>query len=216
MPGGTFTCPASHQFLIMQTEKFSPKDSLQLIDQMINQAKNRFSENGFLYLLWGWLILFCSIGHFVLLQLKIVEHPEIIWASCWLAVIFQVVYLVRTKKRETVKTYSENIINFIWVSFGICMFILSFILGRVKGWDQIYSLFLMLYGTPTFLSGIVMEFKPLKIGGIVCWCLAIISSYLTEEYGLLLLAAAMIAAWIVPGYLLRKKYNQQNKSPLNT
>ena len=30
------------------------------------------------------------------------------------------------------------------------------------------------------------------------------------------LAAAMIAAWIVPGYLLRKKYNQQNKSLLNT
>lgn len=42
----------------MQPENFSPKDSLQLIDQMINQAKNRFSENGFLYLLWGWLILF--------------------------------------------------------------------------------------------------------------------------------------------------------------
>ncbi len=195
----------------MQTENFSPKDSLLLIDSMINQAKNRFSENGFLYLLWGWLILFCSIGHFVLLQLKWFQHPEIIWTSCWLAVIFQVVYLIKTKKKEVVKTYSEDIINYIWICFGITMFMLSFILGKSQGWDKIYALFLMLYGTPTFLSGVVMQFKPLKIGGISCWVLSFISMFLLPVYGLLLLAAAMIAAWIVPGYLLRKKYNQQNK-----
>jgi hypothetical protein len=195
----------------MQPENFSPKDSLLLIDSMINQAKNRFSENGFLYLLWGWLILFCSAGHFILLQLQLFKHPEMIWMSTWLAVIFQVIYLIKTKKKETVKTYSENIINYIWVSFGICMFVLSFILGKSNGWQSLYSLFLMLYGTPTFLSGIVMQFKPLKVGGIVCWALAIISTFISPLYGLLLLAAAMIAAWIVPGYLLRKKYKQQNK-----
>ena len=49
----------------MQSENFSPKDSLLLIDSMINQAKNRFSENGFLYLLWGWVIFACAIFHFV-------------------------------------------------------------------------------------------------------------------------------------------------------
>jgi hypothetical protein len=195
----------------MQPENFSPKDSLQLIDSMINQAKNRFSENGFLYLLWGWLILFCSIGHFIFLKLDLFKNPEIIWSSCWLAVIFQVIYLVRTKKKETVKTYSENIINYIWISFGISMFLLSFILGKGNGWEAIYSLFLMLYGTPTFLSGIVMQFKPLTVGGIICWVLAVASMFVLPVYGLLFLAAAMIAAWIVPGYLLRKKYNQQNK-----
>lgn len=194
----------------MQADNFSPKDSLQLIDQMINQAKNRFSENGFLYLLWGWLILICSVGHFVLIKTKLFKHPEWIWASTWLAVIFQVIYLVKTKKKETVKTYSENIINHIWISFGICMFLVAFILGRIEGWDRIYSLFLMLYGTPTFLSGVAMQFTPLKAGGIVCWVLAFVSVFIDPVYGLLLLGVAVIAAWIIPGYLLRKRYNQQN------
>ncbi len=196
----------------MESENFSPKDSLLLIDSMINQAKNRFSENGFLYLLWGWLILICSLGHFILLKLQLLKNPEIIWSSCWLAVIFQVFYLVKTKKKEVVKTYSEEIIGYIWVCFGISMFVLCFILGKSHGWEYLYSLFLMLYGTPTFLSGIVMQFKPLKIGGITCWVLAIVSTFILPIYGLLLLAVAMIAAWIVPGYLLRKKYNQQNKA----
>ena len=195
----------------MQTENFSPKDSLLLIDSMINQAKSRFSENGFLYLMWGWVILFCSLGQFILMQLQLFKHPEMIWMITWLAVIFQVIYLIKTKKKEVVKTYSENIINYIWISFGISMFIISFILGKSQGWNNIYPLFLMLYGTPTFLSGVVMQFTPLKVGGIVCWVLAIVSTLIPPVYGLLLLAAAMVAAWIVPGYLLRKKYNQQNK-----
>ena len=87
----------------MQSENFSPKDSLLLIDNMINQAKNRFSENGFLYLLWGWLVFFCSIAHFILLKLNLLEHPEIIWASCWLAVIFQIIYLSRQREKRKSK-----------------------------------------------------------------------------------------------------------------
>ncbi|MBK8609776.1 MAG: hypothetical protein IPL84_07455 [Chitinophagaceae bacterium] len=196
----------------MQDEKFSPKDSLQLIDNMINQAKNRFSENGFLYLMWGWLVLFCSIAHFILLKLNLIKHPEIIWVSCWLAAIFQVVYLSRRKKKGNVKTYSENIINFVWVNFGVCMLIISIIVAKSNNWEIINSLVLLLYGTPTFLSGIAMQFKPLVIGGIICWCLAILSVFIAPMYILLLLSAAVISAWIIPGYILRKKYNQQNKS----
>ena len=195
----------------MQEEKFSPKDSLQLIDNMINQAKNRFNQNGFLYLLWGWVILFCSIGHFILLQLNWFKHPEKIW-NCWIpAVIFQIIYLSKKKKKETAKTYSEDIISYIWVSFGICMFVLSLILAKTNGWERMSSFLLMLYGVPTFLSGIAMQFKPLKFGGIICWVLAIVSTFLLPIYGLLLLGAAIIAAWIVPGYLLRNKYNKENK-----
>jgi hypothetical protein len=192
-------------------DNFSPKDSLKLIDSMINQAKNRFTENGFLYLLWGWVIFFCSVGHFILLQLNWFTHPEIIW-NAWLpTVIFQAVYLSKKKKKETVKTYSEQMISYIWVSFGVCMFVLSVILSKINGWERMSSFLMMLYGVPTFLSGVAMQFKPLKIGGIVCWSLAVLSVFVLPIYGLLLLSVAIISAWIVPGYILQKKYKQQNK-----
>lgn len=194
----------------MNQENFSPQQSLQLIDAMINKAKNRFSENGFLYLLWGWLILFCSVGHFILIKVNWFKHPELIWASCWLAVIVQVVYLIRAEKKEKVKTYSENIISFIWVGFGISMFVTAVILEKLQLWDRLSTFYLLLYGMPTFLSGAVMQFKPLKIGGAICWLLAIASVFCYPLYGLLLLGAAVIAAWIIPGYLLKAKFKQQN------
>ncbi|MEZ5029439.1 MAG: hypothetical protein R2765_11730 [Ferruginibacter sp.] len=194
-----------------QNENLSPNDSMQLINSMINQAKNNFSENGFLYLVWGWLIFTCSICHFIFLKLDLFKQPEIVWASCWLAVIFQIIYLSRQKKKEKVKTYSENIVNYIWISFGICMFIVVIIMSKTNNWPMMNSIILMLYGTPTFLSGIGMQFKPLVIGGIICWCLAILSVFIPPVYVLLLLAASVLAAWIVPGYLLSTKYKLQNK-----
>ncbi len=193
----------------MQPENFSPKDSLMLIDSMISQAKNRFNENGFLYLLWGWVILFSALGHFILIQLQVFKRPEMIWISTWLTIIYQVIYLVRRKKRETVKTYSEQIVGYVWMVFGISLGMISFIVSRTNNWEVMNSLVLMMYGMPTFLSGVIMRFTALKAGGIICWSLSIIAVLVPPVYVLLLLAAAVIAAWIVPGYLLRKKFKNQ-------
>lgn len=68
----------------------------------------------------------------------------------------------------------------------------------------------MLYGIPTFLSGVIMRFTPLKVGGICCGILAMASSYIHNEYILLLLAAAVIAAWIIPGYILKNRFKKLN------
>jgi hypothetical protein len=194
----------------MQSENFSPKDSLQLIDSMINQAKNRFTENGFLYLLWGWAIFAGSIFHFVAIKLSLFKHPEWVWVITWGVVIFQIIYLAKLNKKKKVKTYSDGIIDAIWICFGISMFVLSFIMGRFNLWIYMYPLVMLFYGIPTFLSGFVMRFTPLKLGGIACWLLAIASTYVTPLYYLILIAAAVLIAWIIPGYLLRKKFKNQN------
>jgi hypothetical protein len=89
----------------MEQENFSPQQSLQLIDSMINKAKNRFNENGFLYLLWGWVIFISAIVHFVALKFQLFKKPEIIWFSTIAATLYQIFYLVKAKKKETVKTY---------------------------------------------------------------------------------------------------------------
>jgi hypothetical protein len=194
----------------MQTENFSPKDSLQLINSMIGQAKNRFTENGFLYLLWGWAIFGCAIFHFTAIKLSLFNKPELVWMITWGVVIFQIIYLARIKKKEKVKTYSDGIIDAIWICFGICMLVLVIVIGRFNLWVYINSLALLLYGIPTFLSGFVMRFTPLKLGGISCWLLAIASTFTAPVYYLLMIAGAVLIAWIIPGYLLRKKFKNQN------
>ena len=191
---------------------FSHKESLALIESMINKAKDRFNEDGFIYLLWGWVVLFCSIVHFILVQLQ-VRNYWMVWLVTWLAVIYQVFYLRRRRRRRTVQTYTDDIVKYVWITFGIIMFLTGFLFGMVLGEDYYRMInpgFLALYGMPTFLSGIILRFRPLVWGGIGCWILSILATFIPQNYSILLVSAAMIIAWIVPGYLLRSKYKQSN------
>jgi len=197
----------------MQEEQFSGDESLRLIQSMINKAKNQFSENGHLYLIWGWVVLVCSITQFVLLYFYQYEKSYLVWFACWGAFIYQAIYIYRREKKKYVRTYTDEIIAYVWVAFVILMVLFGFHFGKVLG-DDYYKFispgFLALYGLPTFLSGAILRFRPLVIGGICCWVLSAISAFVNNDFQLLLLGLAVIIAWIIPGYILQNKYRKQS------
>ena len=195
----------------MMDEKITPEQSLQLIGSMINRAKNKFGENGHLYLLWGWAVFVCSVAQFILLNYFNYEYHYMVWAAMWLIFIYQVIYLRRQKRKVIVKAYTDEIIAAVWVTFVILMFLFGFLFGTLMGEDYYRFInpgFLALYGMPTVISGTILRFRPLIIGGVFCWIFSVVSTFIPYEYQLLLLAAAVVAAWIVPGYLLRNKYQK--------
>ena len=194
-------------------EQFSPQESFAVIQNMIETAKNQFSENGHLYLLWGWVVFICSVSQFILLSVYHYQYHYMVWVLTWVVFIYQIFYLVKEKRRAKVRTYSGNIIGFIWMVFVILMFLFAYLFGQYFG-DAYYKMmspiFLALYGMPTFLSGIILKFKPLVVGGVGCWVLSIIALYIPYDYQLLLCSAAMVIAWIIPGYMMRAKYKKVN------
>lgn len=194
----------------MEQPEFSTQSSLQLIESMINKAQNRFNENGHLYLLWGWVIFICSIVHFVVDYWNIYDKPQFVWFATWGAMIYQMIYLARTKKKERVKTYTDEIIGYVWIVFVITMALIGYVAGKFGAWGLMYPLFLILYGTPTFLCGAIIKFRPLQIGAVGCWILAIASTFVINQYQVLFLALAVLSAWIIPGYLLRSRFKKQN------
>jgi hypothetical protein len=197
----------------MQNEKsFSHAESIALIESMINKATNRFNEDGFLYLLWGWVVLLCSVAEFILLRLQYEKH-YLVWTLTWIAVIYQIFFLRKKRRAQTVRTYTDDIIKYVWISFVILMFLTGFLFGAILGggyYKMVDPIFLALYGMPTFLSGIILRFRPLVWGGVSCWLLSVLCTVIPIEYQLLLVSAAMIVAWIIPGYLLRLKHKQSN------
>lgn len=191
-------------------KQMTQAESLSIISGMINNAKNRFSETGHLYLLWGFVIFFCCITQFIMLYFFKDQRAYYIWYSTWLVVIYQFYYLAKKRRGEKVKTYTDEIVKYVWLTFIICSFILVYILIKNSALHAINACVLVMYGMPTFLSGVVLRFKPLKIGGVVCWGLAICAMFTVYQYQLLLLACAVIAAWIIPGFLLRQKFKKEN------
>ena len=193
-----------------EEKQMTETESLQLITSMINKAKNRFNETGMLYLLWGWLILACCVVQFVAIHFFNNNKTYYVWYSTWLLLIYQFFYLRKKKASRKVKMYTGEIIGFVWLVFLIMYALLVFILLYMNAGAVISPAILVMYGMPTFLSGIILKFNPLKTGGICCWLLAICSPFVTGEYQLLLIASAVIIAWIIPGYLLKQKFKKEN------
>lgn len=195
----------------MEQQEFSPTESLQLIESMISKAQNRFSENGHLYLLWGWVILCCSTASFIMVYFfQTTAWLNVVWALTFPTVIYQMIYLARHKKKERVKTYTDEISNYVWLVFVIMGFLTGIVIGK-SGHPELFNPFiLILYGMPTFLSGVILRFVPLRIGAVSCWVLAIVTLFIPAEFSFLMLALAVITAWIVPGYLLRLRFHNQN------
>jgi hypothetical protein len=188
-------------------EQLTAQSSLALIESMINKAQNRYSENGTLYLLWGWIIFICSFGQYVLLNYtSLGANTGLIWMLTLVALIYQLYYLKVKERKETVKTYTDEMIGYVWMVFGISMGLVSYISLKLGGWQLMYALILLLYGMPTFLTGAIMRFTPLKIGGIICWGLSVLAVFISTKEVILLLIPAVVSAWIIPGYILRAKF----------
>ena len=71
-----------------------------------------------------------------------------------------------------------------------------------------YPMVLMVYGLWLFISGGAIKFKPLIIGGIINWLIGIISFFVPFDLQLLLLAAAVLLGYIIPGYMLKAKFQK--------
>ena len=191
-------------------QQFNEQNSLQLIESMINKAKNNFSESGTVYLLWGIVVFVCSMVQFVAIHFYNNQNAYYIWFLTWLVVIYQVIFLSRKAKKEKVKTYTADILKYVWICFAASMFLFIFILQYQKAYYSINPAILVLYGLPTFLSGVILKFRPLIIGGIACWLLSFGSVFVPYDYQLLFICAAVLFAWIIPGYLLRIKFKNQH------
>ncbi len=191
---------------------FSPQQSLQLIDSMINRAKDKFAEDGYMYLVWGWMVFICSLLQFLLLHVFKYPFHYIVWFATIPVFVYQYYYISKKHKHQIVKTYTDYIIGYVWITFSIVMVLLGFLIGFLttgEYYTHIIHILLAVYGMPVFLTGVIVRFKPLIIGGIACWILCIISTFIKNyDYQFLLIPLAMLIAWIIPGYKLRASYKQ--------
>jgi hypothetical protein len=192
----------------MQEENFSAQDSLHLIQSMINKTRSDLNENRIYFLLWGWVSFLATISQFILKVWVGYERHYLVWRITIPAAVFTIIYSFRKSKRRSVRTYVGDNMSSLWTGIGISFFILSFIFSRQPtGWAGAWPFFILFYGMGTFISGGLLQFRPLVIGGIFNWILAIISVFVVYDYQLLIAAVAILTSYIIPGHLLKNVNN---------
>jgi len=177
------------------------QQNLDLIANMIRTAQRRFYDDSPYYILWGCAVFLASIIQFFLILSSYGQN-----GIGWLiiipaALIIQFIILKKQKRKEQPKTHIENLMISMWIAFGVTLFVIltfSFKLGA-----NTFPIVLCLYALSTFVSGSAFKIKAFIWGSIACWLLAIASFFASIHIQLLLLAAGVLFAFIIPGIILR-------------
>ncbi len=188
-------------------KSLSPQESLRVIRETIDLAKHSFRDNGFHFLLWGWLVAIASAAHYYLAEIQHAARPDMAWMiMVVVGVPVAFIYEWRRGKKEKTKNILHDWYGLIWLGFGISMMLT--IPLAVRGGLSPIPFILVLVGFATFMSGVLLRFTPLFIGAAVMWAGALWCMFLTPSQHLLVQAGASVLGYLVPGYLL----NAQSRS----
>ncbi len=190
----------------MEEKPLSERESLELITGMISKAKNHYYESGQSALLWGFSNVICFILAYMEQTINGFNFP---FSPFFLLIIPGVLQIYFHRKRASTNktvTYNDEAHFYVWVAFGISVIILTIVGGIADIGYIVLPLLLLLFAIPTFISGCIKKFKPLIIGGIVCWILSAICFFYRENEVFLLVALGAFCAWVIPGFILRKDF----------
>lgn len=186
-------------------QTLTPEQSLRLIEESIRQAKRSFSRYSFYFLLWGILLTGAMLATYLLVDLEPSVRHGMPWGVAGVAGgLISALYGSRQARREQVSNPMDRIVGWIWGGFVITLMLVLF--GTLRHGSDPGPAITLLTGLPTFLTGQVLRFRPLIIGGVLFWC-AGFAMHLTSDALLLtaLYCGAMLAGYIVPGMLLKRQ-----------
>lgn len=177
-------------------------EQLSLIESMIANAKGDISEGSVFYLLWGYLAIAAAIIQYILLIYTDFPYSWISWPI--LMGVGGIASFLIGKKQSSVrncKSYIDDSMFFLWVGVVASIFLLLFMIAKI-GTDGVYPIIILLYGLGTFVSGGILKFLPLKIGGICCWIIGALAIYMDFSTQILLIVLALLISYIIPGHML--------------
>ena len=94
----------------------------------------------------------------------------------------------------------------LWWGFCFTLLVVLVMASFQKlSWSSTYAFIIALYGLGTFVSGGILKFKPLIIGGIISWIMSVLALFVEPINILLVMALSIVIAYLIPGYMLKFK-----------
>lgn len=187
----------------MKTTELSPQEQIQLIEKTIYQAKDNLKRYSFEYLFWGWLTSLTALVNFIGLNYtSFGEYSYFVWVitplSGWVYLVFHYRKVVREARQ---KTHIEYFLQQLWIVLGGVMLFfsgLSFFLSLSP-----LFFFPVLTGVGTLVSGKVLRFRLLILGGALLLLFPLIIQFVASQWHMLFYGVAILVAFVLPGYALK-------------
>jgi cation transport ATPase len=202
--------------------KLTQQESLSIISQMIEQAKNNHQKGiGNSMMFSGSLVAFTAILNVILafvFKNQGIDANLSCWVWCLMIPGTFIIHLIDKKvdQKTVVKTHFDSIISATWNGFLISVVVALAILFGIGLGQKHYTVFfltnpviLTLVGLAEYITAKACRFKPYLFGAFVMWlgALACIGALWVKDSVVIqffILAVCMILGFVIPGYKLNK------------
>ena len=200
----------------MEEKKFTEKESLELISQMIQATrKNLVKGQGNYFIIYGYTAAILSVIIYTLLRMI----PTPWWWTGWFLMFLPVIILAFKGKENTpaVVTYTDSMVNKVWQVMGasfsltvLVMLALSLLVGKCD-FTLMLPLCLLYASIGTAITGLAIQEKCLLYTPLAGFLLAI---YMLMSYTInnsadirwnLYFGLSFVVMMIIPGYMLNNK-----------
>ena len=187
----------------MNTDNYSNQERLELISNMINEAKSKISKNDSFYLLlWGWTLVVANFGHYIIDKYNLYSRPWHVWNIIWFVYIIMAIRMMKKWKTSLIKGHYENSSGLIWIFITACIFVTLLFMHKINYQHQPFIL--LFAGIGQFMMGILLRFKPFIIGAVVLFIGSVSCFFISIMEQNLLAGIVYILGFLIPGYMVRK------------
>lgn len=183
------------------------QESISVIKDMIARTRTNFKQQSFFYLLWGWLVV-ASLVIEAILYNQGANYHWVVWpVMSIVGGITSGIYGRKMGKKSGFSTHMDRVMMFVWV--GMVIYLVLVLANAPKyGWTTAFMLLAGVYGLGTFISGGILRFKPLIIGGVASFVLVLVAAIFPEllsgfNRAMLFLALSITCSYLIPGYMLK-------------
>ena len=191
-------------------QPLSNEKSLEIIRQMIGQAKDNITDSGISWLLWGTMLFLASLSTFIFINIGS-ESIFLGWNIFGAVTIVLLVYDVVRPKKKKVKTYVDDLMKMVDIGFFVCIFVVILSINISVRPNDGFGFMLMVFAFLMLVKGGALKSKALMIGAVVNWACAI-AIFINKEfrYDMLIMAGAVLTGYIIPGLILWLEHKRSN------
>jgi hypothetical protein len=181
------------------------KEHIEIINQMINKTKEQLRPFSLNLIFWGALISIMSIIYFNVLHLFETNiHHILFWTIIpFFGFVFMTNYNIKMGREIGYETHLSRTIKIIWSIFGIAwLFII--LLSAIQGFAGGTIQFLILFTSAICLliSGILIKFLPVTLGGASILLILTLSSLIPEISYTYVNLFSLSLGFTIPGLFL--------------
>lgn len=192
----------------MDKNILTPEESFDLIQRHISSFKNNYKENAKFFLLWGWIMSIASLSHFIITKILIInEAYELMIVSSignWIMFVllgFLIEYFMSRNNNKKVFSQLDRFSNVLWKVTGASIPVTIILCIKLQVPPPPF--FLLIMGSATTITGVLIKFKPVIAGGIAFFLFSVATTFVQNENMLLIMGAAIFFCYLIPGYFLK-------------